>query len=177
VFVITMNHSKYSTEPYNIHLAPIIQDHQFFSRRLAMLTRGRARANTHTHTHTHTLSHKSSCPIAVINPITNRVTGVSAGHGPLSILQSLRSRGEGQVSRGPGPAAARPQSRRLNPALRLFGLTRAFVGAAHPQIVNGPSSWPSWSWSAMTELSEGEGGQRTTKASAVGCSECVGQRW
>lgn len=38
------------------------------------------------HTHTHTK--KSSCPEAVINAITDRVTGVSAGHSPQSVFQS-----------------------------------------------------------------------------------------
>lgn len=61
--------------------------------------------------HTHT----SSSPGEVINAITSRVTEVSAGHGPLSILQS-----HGQLqrwrssSRVTVPAVASPQSRRLN---------------------------------------------------------------
>ncbi len=63
--------------------------------------------------HTCTLCDKSSCLGAVINAITNRVTGVSA--------PSLsRSRGEGQVVRVTIPAVVWPRSRRLNPALRLF---------------------------------------------------------
>ncbi|KAL7380576.1 hypothetical protein ABVT39_020041 [Epinephelus coioides] len=70
------------------------------------------------------------------------------------------SRGEGQVARVTVPAVARPQSRRLKPVLRLFALfalTGAFVEAADSQIVNGPSSWPLWSWSATTVLLEREG--------------------
>lgn len=70
------------------------------------------------------------------------------------------------------PAVARPQSRRLNPVLRLFShfaLTWAFVKAPDPQIVNGPSLWPVLSRSAMTMLLEGEGGHGTTKTAPVPC--------
>lgn len=56
--------------------------------------------------------------------------------------------------------------------LRLFvhfALTWAFVEAADPQIVNGSSSWPSRSRSAMTGLLVREGGHGATKTSAVSC--------
>lgn len=93
----------------------------------------------------------------------------------LSSKATVRSRGEGQVVRVTVPAVARPQSRRLNPALRLFAhfaLTWAFVVAADPQIVNGPSWWP-----LVVVLSEREGGHGTTKTSPVSCREWVGQGW
>lgn len=70
------------------------------------------------------------------------------------------------------PSWSRPQSRRFRPVLRLFehfALTWAFVEAADPQIVNGSSSRPSWSRSAMTGLSVREGGHGATKTSAVSC--------
>lgn len=90
----------------------------------------------------------------------------------LSSEATIRSGGEGQVVRVAKPSWSRPQSRRFRPVLRLFvhfALTWAFVEAADPQIVNGSSSWPSWSRSAMTGLLVREGGHGATKTSAVSC--------
>lgn len=84
----------------------------------------------------------------------------------------IRSRGEGQVFSATFPAVAQPQSRRFGLPLRLFqhlALTRAFVEAVHPQIVNGSLSWPVRSRSALAGSLAGEEGHATTKTSPVSC--------
>lgn len=84
----------------------------------------------------------------------------------------IRSRGEGQVFSVTFPAVAPPQSRRFGLPLRLFqhlALTRAFVEAVHPRIVNGSLSWPLRSRSAPAVSWAGEEGRTTTKTSPVSC--------
>lgn len=84
----------------------------------------------------------------------------------------IRSRGEGQVFSATYPAVAPPQSRRFGLPLRLLqhlALTRAFVEAVHPQIVNGSLSWPWRSRSAPAGSLAGEEGRATTKTSPVSC--------
>ncbi len=141
---------------------------------------------THIHTHTHVHAHaniraltnlrvqeQQSMPLPIESQESVQGTAPS-----LSSKATIGSRGGGQVSRVTVPAGAQPQSRRLDTVLRLFApfaLTWAFVEAADPQIVNGPSSWPLWSRSAMTVLLEREGGHGTTKTSPVSCREWVGQ--
>ena len=139
--------------------------------------------HTHTHAHTQTRSHKPSCPGAVINAITDRVTVVSAGHGLLSVLQS-----HDQVQRWRSscqsdcPSWSATTEQKANLALRLFvhsALTGAFVKAVDPQIVNGPSSWPLWSQWAMTRLLEREGvtAQQRPLLLAVGSAAGQGDGW
>lgn len=174
MFVITMNHSKYSTEPYNIHLVLIIQGHRFVSSISNAHADVHARANIHTLTNPR-VQEQQSMPLPLESQESVQGTAPS-----LSSKATIRSRGGGQVARVTVPAVARLQSRRLNPVLRLFApfaLTWAFVEAADAQIVNGPSSWPLWSRSAMTVLLEREGGHGTTKTSPVSCREWVGQGW
>lgn len=103
------------------------------------------------------------------------IEGQSAGPAPPpppSSRARIRSRGEGQVFSATYPAVAPPQSRRFGLPLRLFqhlALTRAFVEAVHPQIVNGSLSWPLRSRSAPAGSLAGEEGRATTKTSPVSC--------
>lgn len=88
----------------------------------------------------------------------------------LSCKAMVRSRGEGQVARVTLPAVAQPQSRRLNPMLRLFAhfaLTLAFVEATDPQIVNGPSTWVVVTVSNDHAVGEGGGSQHNKDLSCL----------
>lgn len=71
-----------------------------------------------------------------------------------------------QLWRDRGAEGPVPPLRRL---FQHFALTRAFVEAADPQIVNGSSSWPSRSRSAPAGSVAAEEGRGATKTSPVRC--------
>lgn len=142
-----MSHSKYSTELYNVHIVLITAGNVFVL--TVRLT------NTQSQTRDR-VQERQSMPLPMERQEWVQGTAPSS-----SSKGTVRSRGEGQVFSATYPAVARPRSRRFSPPRRLFqhfALTRAFVGAAHPQIVNGSSPLPLRSRSApFGSVAEEEG--------------------